>query len=133
MDQSPTPSFQTLYHQYIDAFNAHSWEGVQACLSPNVEIYVRGKLALKDDWEKLKKDFMDHWALPNARVSIPQLEEFENGVVVKVLDHARNQIVDVTYTYALQEGKWLQVRHEVHEVTKVTAEQDDSADTRTGE
>jgi hypothetical protein len=133
MDTSSPPSFQALYKQYIEAFNAHSWEDVKACLSPDIEIYVRGKLSVKDDWDQLKKNYMEHWALPNAWVEIPELEEFASGVIVKVLDHARDHILGITYTYALQEGKWLQVKHEINTVTSATEIQDNAAETKATE
>jgi hypothetical protein len=76
---------------------------------------------------------MEHWALPNAWVEIPELEEFGSGVVVKVLDHARNHILGITYTYALQEGKWLQVKHEINTVTSAAEIQNGAGDTKAAE
>lgn len=114
---SESISFKALHEHYIESFNAHSWADVKACLSPGITIYVRGNLSLKDDWPQLEKDYRDHWAIPNARVITTELEEFDRGVVVKLRDYARNYLLDVRYTYGLEDGKWLQVKHEINAVT----------------
>ncbi|KIM25300.1 hypothetical protein M408DRAFT_331241, partial [Serendipita vermifera MAFF 305830] len=100
----------------IKAFNAHSWEDVKACIAPDVEIYVRGKLDIKDNWEQLEKNYRTHWAMPNGYVDVLKLEEFDHGVDVEILDRARQKVIDVRYTYAQQGGKWLQIKHEIDNI-----------------
>ena len=70
------------------------------------------------DFEKMKRDFQEHWEVPNVRVEIHELEEMEDGVEVKLIDFGRLQLVEVRYVYGRdEEGKWLQVRHEIGQVT----------------
>ena len=122
MASSPSPSFKALFEQYIAQFNAHSIEGTLACLSPFLQIFVRGKLAINvqnpRDFDKLKRDYQEHWEVPNVRVEIHELKEMEDGVETKLIDFGRMQLVEVRYVYGRNEdGKWLQVRVEIGQVT----------------
>lgn len=68
---------------------------------------------MKDSWERVEADYREHWALPNCVVTIESIEESEDGVMTKLVDHARNHLVNVKYIYGLEDGEWLQVRHEM--------------------
>jgi hypothetical protein len=110
------PSFIDLWKEYLRAVNEHSYPDVKACLSPNVEIWKGGKLLIKDNWEQLEKNYRDHWALPNAVVTIDSIEECGDGVVTKLIDHANKVLINVKYIYGLEDGKWLHIRHEIGEI-----------------
>jgi len=120
-----TPSFKALFEQYIAQFNAHSIEGILACLSPSLQIFVRGDLVIDvqdpKDFEKLKRSYQEHWEVPNVRVEIHELKEMEDGVETKLIDFGRMQLIEVRYVYAENEDeKWLHVRHEIGQVTTWT-------------
>ncbi len=122
MASSLPPSFKALYEQYLAQFNAHSIEGIIACLSPSLQIFVRGKLAIDaqnpKDFEQLKRNYQEHWEVPNVRVDIHELKETEDGVETKLIDFGRMQLIEVRYVYGRNEdGEWLQVRHEIGQVT----------------
>jgi hypothetical protein len=116
MSSPSRPSFINLWKKYFQAFNEHSYTDVRACLSSSLEIWVRGKLVEKDSWERVEANYREHWALPNCVVTIESIEESNDGVMTKLVDHARNQLLHVKYTYELEDGEWLQVRHEIGEV-----------------
>ena len=122
-ESSLSPSFKALYEQYLTQFNAHSIEGILACLSPSLQVFVRGKLVLDaqnpKDFEQLKRNFQEHWEVPNVRVEIHELKEMEDGVEVKLIDFGRMQLVQVRYVYDTRnkDGKWLHLRHEIGQVT----------------
>jgi len=122
MDSSLSPSFKALYEQYLAQFNGHSIEGVVASLSPSLKIFVRGKLAIDaqnpKDFEQLKRNYQEHWEVPNVRVEIHEIKEVEDGVETKLIDFGRMQLIEVRYVYGRNEdGEWLQVRHEIGQVT----------------
>ncbi|CAG8649762.1 12400_t:CDS:1 [Acaulospora colombiana] len=122
--QIVAPSFKELYDKYLKAFNDHSIEGVNACLSPNLEIFIRGKLVAQApaQWDQMKKSYQEHWALPNCRVTIDYLDEWwdaekkEGGVQGKLIDWPRAKLMEVKYTYGLEGDEWLQKRHEIGQV-----------------
>jgi hypothetical protein len=122
MVSSLSPSFKALFEQYLAQFNAHSIEGVVACLSPSLKIFVRGKLAIDaqnpKDFEQLKRNYQEHWEIPNVRVEIHELKELEDGVETKLIDFGRMQLIELRYVYGRNgDGEWLQVRHEIGQVS----------------
>jgi len=69
------------------------------------------------DFEQLKKNYQDHWEVPNVRVEIHELKEMEDGVETKLIDFGRMQLIEIRYVYARNEDeKWLHVRHEIGQV-----------------
>jgi hypothetical protein len=58
--------------------------------------------------------------MPDARASIEEIQELDDGVVTKVVDHARNKLLHIRYIYAREDegdnAKWVQIRHHIDEV-----------------
>ncbi len=115
------PNVKELYNEYIEAFNAKDYERISRNFSKDLIIYVFGKLSLDRDFVQLEKNYREHWAMPGCRVTILELDELDEeegvGVVTKIIDHARNKIVRVKYFYREEDGKWLQIKHDIFEAT----------------
>jgi hypothetical protein len=110
------PSFIDLWKEYLRAINEQSYPDVKACLSPKVEIWMGGKLLIKDNWDMIEKTYRDHWELPNAVITIDSIEEYDDGVVTKIIDHAKKKLINVKYVFGLEDGKWLHTRHEIGDI-----------------
>ncbi|CAG7854466.1 SubName: Full=Uncharacterized protein {ECO:0000313/EMBL:CCA77406.1} [Serendipita indica DSM 11827] len=111
------PTFKTLWLEYLDAFNRHSLDDVFSYLSPNITLVIRGKTLPQDDRAATEKRYLEHWGLPDARISvIGDIEEVEGGINVVLVDHARRKKMRVYYVYAFEGDKWVHIRHEIEDI-----------------
>lgn len=114
---SDKPSFKALFEEYATVYDKHDLDALAPYLSPNIEVHFKGQKVASGYGEEMKKHYTDHWARPNCKVTFKEIIELpeENGVQVKVIDHAENKLMTAKYLFANENGKWLQVKHDVLE------------------
>jgi len=91
-----------LYKTYLTAFNAHSLDEVNHCLSPDCSVFVEfnGKTLANNRDEMLpgyKSDFEGTKFL--KPVELLEIRAFENGVWTRLRNHNDDKVVEVEYYY----------------------------------